>query len=396
MKKIRIISLIISIVMLLQVFTIQGFAKTLDKNLSLNDIKALRKYDSSLCENAQIKALKNSGKLNEFIDLLDREFEEQEEDNFKEMKKMLDFWEININDSIDNIKKKCQKYLDENENGIVIGSGEFDKYVKRTLNNDVNPIHIKAQKEKELGALYIYMCLYNEIIDNNTEYLNKVRQVQDESDNSEITLAQVIKADFEYNFCDTQIPLLMHKYIEENEVNWGTSKFPYLSGAKIQEYAQKYSTTERGNTDYIYIDGGDCTNFVSQALRNGGLPLNSISSDSSANGIVSTKNRWFYFKNNSKSKYSVSTSWIRVSELYDYLAPHYNVHEGKSNEEFNLHVNVGYVLQGKKLIGSYSHSVIVVLVGRSLRYCAHTTARHDEPIKTFYDSFYKCRVIQGY
>lgn len=396
MKRMRISSLIMTMVMLLQIFTIQVFAEKSEKNLSASDINALKKYDASLCENIQIKALKNSGKLNGFIDLLDTEFESQEEENYEEMKKMFDFWEINMNDSIDSIKQKSQKYLNENENNLVIGSKEFDEYVKRTLNDDENPIHAKAQEEKEVGALYIYMCLYNEKMDNNTEYLNKIIQVQNESDNNEITLAQIVEADFEYNFCDTQIPLLLNNYIEENEINWGVSKFPYLSAGKIQEYAREYSSTERGNTYYEHFDGGDCTNFVSQALRNGGLPFNNNSSDSSANGVVSTKSRWFYFKNSSNSGYSVSTSWIRVSELYDYLAPHYKVYEGKSNEKFNLYVNMGCVLQGKRLLGSYSHSVIVVLVGRSIRYCAHTKARKDEPIKTFYDGFNKCRAIEVY
>lgn len=159
MKRMRISSLIMTMVMLLQIFTIQVFAEKSEKNLSASDINALKKYDASLCENIQIKALKNSGKLNGFIDLLDTEFESQEEENYEEMKKMFDFWEINMNDSIDTIKQKSQKYLNENENNLVIGSKEFDEYVKRTLNDDENPIHAKAQEEKEVGA-FVYLHVF--------------------------------------------------------------------------------------------------------------------------------------------------------------------------------------------------------------------------------------------
>lgn len=51
MKRMRISSLIMTMVMLLQIFTIQVFAEKSEKNLSASDINALKKYDASLCEN---------------------------------------------------------------------------------------------------------------------------------------------------------------------------------------------------------------------------------------------------------------------------------------------------------------------------------------------------------
>ena len=73
------------------------------------------------------------------------------------------------------------------------------------------------------------------------------------------------------------------------------------SKARCAEYAKKYG--DRPNVDYyVYfnrLQGGDCTNFLSQCIYHGGLPMTA---------------HWYH--NNKKS---YSTSWIRVVELRDYL-----------------------------------------------------------------------------
>ena len=89
---------------------------------------------------------------------------------------------------------------------------------------------------------------------------------------------------------------------------------------------------------------------------------------------------------------------MRVVELYNYLAPHYATYEAKANSNMSPYLNKGFVLQGKPLIGGYQHSVIVTYSQKTgkLRYCGHSKMREDESIDTFYDGFYKCRVIQTY
>lgn len=75
------------------------------------------------------------------------------------------------------------------------------------------------------------------------------------------------------------------------------------------EYAKRYALVP--NRKYIYFGvqekiGGDCTNFVSQCLYAGGIPLS-----------YSIKNPWWYNPNNSKI---CSLSWSVAHSLYWYLA----------------------------------------------------------------------------
>ena len=46
----------------------------------------------------------------------------------------------------------------------------------------------------------------------------------------------------------------------------------------------------------------------------------SNATDKTANKYVSTTDRWFYYSNNSNSGYSTSTTWVRVADLYKFLA----------------------------------------------------------------------------
>ena len=128
------------------------------------------------------------------------------------------------------------------------------------------------------------------------------------------------------------------------------------------------------------------------------MPKTYITSDKNARGYVNTTARWFYFKNNSSLKYSASTSWIRVVDLYNYLTSRgYAVHETSKGSEMTPYINKGFVLQGKHFVGRYSHSVIAVKGNDgSVLYCGHTNFRLDEPIQTFYNAYAKYRVIQVY
>lgn len=168
-----------------------------------------------------------------------------------------------------------------------------------------------------------------------------------------------------------------------------------LSGSAIQTYAQTWA--ESFNTAYV-TQPSDCTNFASQCLYAGGLDMeHNNASDKTANGYVDTTSRWFYFNNSSTKKYSASTSWVRVVDLYTYLSPDYAVFETSDGATMSRYLNKGFLLQGKPIVGSYGHSVIVTKNSSGdLLYCAHSSPRLDEPISTFYDGFSKFRVVQTY
>ncbi|MCU5584444.1 amidase domain-containing protein [Bacillus toyonensis] len=72
-------------------------------------------------------------------------------------------------------------------------------------------------------------------------------------------------------------------------------------------------------------NGGDCTNFVSQALYAGGMrPIikDNLTIDSP---IITDGNYWFSKKVEMSLRYRVSASWVNVEKFYDFWAPRANM-----------------------------------------------------------------------
>lgn len=395
MKKRHIISATLVLIMLIQIMPLEVFANTNTAYFTKEENAILCSIDESLCDNASVIALKKAGKLDKFVKEIQTQYKIQEREDMSDRSQQLKTWGINLTDTLYSLEIMAQHYLDEYYSGIKIGSSSFYDMVKNYFYGDSNGIVRRAENDPKFGLLYVYMCLYyNNIILDTTANKNDSKLFNDT--NYKKTIQQFINDDFDMNFKDTQIPIILRENLEDAEIQ-SSNPWPDLNGDLIQSYARKYSKTDAGNTtDYFYISGGDCTNFVSQALFYGGLYKTFITSDKTANGYVETEERWFYFNNNTSTGHSVSTSWVRVTELYNYLSPHYATLETKANSTMTPYLNKGFVLQGKHFFGGYSHSVITTITNGADTYCAHTSRRCDEPISTFYDGFYKCRVIQTY
>ena len=392
MKIKKVYSALLIIIMVFNLFSFNAFALEAS-SLSKQEIVLLSEFDSKLCQNNDIKKLKELNLLDSFIVALQEEYRQQKQADFVDRISQLDRWGISINNSIGDIKTMSQQYL--KRISIEIDSVEFDNYVRESLQGDANGIYKKAVQDLEFGPLYAYMCIYYEFLMGNDKYTNALLK---ESQNiSEISIEKLLDIDFKQNFVDTQIPIILREFLSEKATRF-SAPWPAMNGTNIQWYARQYSNSELGNSSvYFHIEDGDCTNFVSQALFYGGLYKTYYSSDQTASGYVQTDSRWFYFNNNSTVGHSVSTSWVRVRELYTYLSPHYATYEAKANTNVNPYLNKGFILQGRNFFGAYHHSVIVTIRTPGVyEYCAHTNVRHDEPIGTFYDGFYKCRVIQTY
>lgn len=379
----------------MQIIPLQVFAKTDTTFFTKEESAVLCSIDESLCNNSSVIALKKAGKLDGFIKEIQAQYKMQEREDMSDRSQQLKVWRINPTDTLYNLETLAQCYLDKYYDGIKIGSSSFYDMVKTYFYGDSNGIVRRAENDAQFGSLYVYMCLYyNNIILGKTTSKNDSKLFDDTY--YEKTLQQFISEDFNLNFKDTQIPIILREYLKSVGVK-NSPPWPTLNGYSVQWYARQYSQTDAGNTtDYFYISGGDCTNFVSQALFYGGLYKTYYTSDTTANGYVETEERWFYFNNNTSAGHSVSTSWVRVSELYNYLSPHYATLETKANSTMTPYLNRGFVLQGKHFFGGYAHSVITTITNGADTYCAHTSRRRDEPISTFYDGFYKCRVIQTY
>ena len=137
---------------------------------------------------------------------------------------------------------------------------------------------------------------------------------------------------------------------------------------KACDYAMKYALSY--NEDYKNFNeiGGDCTNFISQCINAGNIPL--------------TKT-WRPYTN----------SWIRVNELYNYLI----------NNKIGIKINVndkylpGDIIQFfSNTKGFFSHSCIITktLTNGDYLYCCHTYDKLNFPLSELYPIIYnKYRVI---
>lgn len=132
-------------------------------------------------------------------------------------------------------------------------------------------------------------------------------------------------------------------------------------------YAAKWWNSYNPSYPNFGSTSEDCSNFVSQCLYAGGIPMDS---------------QWY-----SLSTTSYSLAWIRVVNLHTYLTS-----TGKaSSSEFNLYdsnsginylpyaAKAGSLMQLKRLGSSnYSHTVIINRIyNGDIKYAGHSSARYD-------------------
>lgn len=128
------------------------------------------------------------------------------------------------------------------------------------------------------------------------------------------------------------------------------------------KYAEKYALIPNEKYRNFNDSGGDCTNFVSQILHAGGIPLT---------------NTWKPY----------SGSWIRVGELYNYII--------KNNLGKKLPDNSAY-LQGSIIQfytpqkGYFFHSGFIsyVLPLNDALYCCHSYNKLNYPLSEIYPVIY--------
>lgn len=361
-------------------------------SLTMKESQMLSLIEKTVNENEkEIEILKSNGVFDDFLDEVNVKMEkyisENTDDIFEETKK----WDIYPESTVFEIKERAQDYLNKHFDGIEIGSDEFDAMVHAYLDNEDMGTSALVNENPDFGPLYLYMCIYSMyVLDKDNTTVECYGAYQDDTDIENLAMSDIAYTDGKENFIDTVTPQILSQYVQTYSTT--STAWPKMNGTKIQTYAQTYAKSY--NTNYIGMDA-DCTNFASQALFYGSLPMTYTSSDKTTYGYIETTTRWFHFKTNA-SKYSISTSWIRVVELYDYLSPHYAVYETSSGSNMTPYLNKGFLLQGKQLIGKYKHSVIVTINNGNVQYCAHSSDRKNESIQTFYNGFSKYRVVQTY
>lgn len=166
-----------------------------------------------------------------------------------------------------------------------------------------------------------------------------------------------------------------------NSLLCSTSKFPTIykcldsssrryNKAAASLYAQTYALDY--NKDYLSFDGngGDCTNFVSQALKAGGVP---------------TTKTWKPYTN----------PWIRVKELRNYL-----IYNKLASEKYIIDSTcLGCVVQFYNAERKdWTHSGIISYVSDdTCLYCCHSYDKLNYPLEFTYPILYpKIRILCPY
>ena len=133
-------------------------------------------------------------------------------------------------------------------------------------------------------------------------------------------------------------------------------------------YALKYAESPN-NLNYYYFSadeqlGGDCTNFVSQAIYEGGKASMSIP-PTPEQGIGGT--RWYYFDVNNRAR-----AWTYVDGLYDFITHPYAWSEGPEGCEVSIdQITIGDVIQYETNgDNTWDHSVVVVEIQNGIPYVA--------------------------
>lgn len=367
---------------------------TLHESFSAEELQRLENINPVFTTIPEVLKLKEQGLLDDLTAAIDEAYATNYASEMDNYLATLEGWDLTPEMTVSELADIAQVYLDNNYNQMQIESVEFQQLIKKMFLGDGYPLAKMAEDDPEFGTLYLYMCVYYDENFNEAtaDYINDATQPLT-SETMGKTLFQVFEEDFNRNFQETTTMEILHE-VEKNSLTRSGPENP-LNGSSIQSYAKTWANSY--NTAEYVTQGSDCTNFASQCLYAGGLAKTYQTSDKTADGYVDTTSRWFYFNDSSSSKYSASTSWVRVVDLYSYLSPNYAVFETSDGDTMSRYLNKGFLLQGKHLIGSYSHSVIVTKNSNNeLCYCGHSSPRLDEPISTFYDGFSKYRVVQTY
>lgn len=155
------------------------------------------------------------------------------------------------------------------------------------------------------------------------------------------------------------------------------------NGEAAAEYAREWA--DGHNPAYAYY-GSDCTNYVSQCIKAGGMIMTFPKSykDKTNGNIIETNKKWFY--HGTARKYACTTSWLRCSGSNNFgeYWKKYVVGTYSSFEKIRKNAEVGDVIQVINAKGEAKHSIIVTKKNiDDLLICAHTNARHSYSFKKF-------------
>ena len=136
-------------------------------------------------------------------------------------------------------------------------------------------------------------------------------------------------------------------------------------------YAEKWAFSFNPNYYNFTNIGGDCTNFVSQCLHFGNIPMNY------------NQTGWYYV-----SLYNRAPAWTGVNEFWSFGTTNKGIGLKLSHCSLN-ELRVGDIIQlfnGER----YYHNLLVTSVDNGIRVCAHDNSAFNIPLFHYYYKDLRC------
>lgn len=282
--------------------------------------------------------------------------------------------ENSSNKTLDEVEKILFNYFEKNNLNYKLGSDEYIYYLTSILLEDKDSTLSKHPD-------------YNSIIFYASEYLINLEGMN--SSNSLLksisSLEDPIKKIRNEKIIDLQKAINKKNKIIENDIikekNAPNPSFrsSYNRNAAVN-YALKWATSR--NRQYQSYPK-DCTNFVSQAVHAGGMPMKKDSKYSLTPGLHSTTSYWYSnkFVRVNAIAYSDSSSWVGVSDFYKYWAKTKTTKVAPVTGTIAYYANVGDVVQFRRGNTDWFHSVFVTKkLSNTILITGHTSDYRDKNI----------------
>ena len=175
---------------------------------------------------------------------------------------------------------------------------------------------------------------------------------------------------------------------DTNQINIMPKAISSYTPSKAATYARQWANGT--NVLYPSYTGQDCTNFVSQCLHSGGLPMVGTNTRT---GVYSSTSKWYCICTEKSSydpdkgrKYAVTTSWIRVSDFNTYLTGKAKSKTKKTTATaLNNSCAVGDVVQVLSASGTPEHTVIISKkTSGKAAYCGHSNSASDKDVSNLF------------
>lgn len=288
---------------------------------------------------------------------------------------------------ISEIEKIFQEYLDDNNINIQFGTKEYLDYVYTqmldTNNRDKKLLqHPKYDLICDYFAEYIVASqdyeLEKEKYSNLRLYKssNQNKMTLDDLKNKDKSISQIKEESIKEDKSISQEEDLINK---NNKRNISLLRLSGYSPSKAVSYAHRWVNSF--SPQYMNFDnnGGDCTNFVSQCLVAGGV--RQTKPGSIQQPILQTTHNWF------GSKFSSSTSFIRVADFHAYWSKRVPTANYEGDTTVSRNGNLGDIVQFRRAnTGTRWHSMIITKKKNGVVYLSgHSQPRYDRAISSYDD-----------